>query len=85
MQTHKLEFLPKLPIVIIGDFNEDLLQGHSVIGNLLCEKDFKQHVSVPTYRHGDLLDHIYTRGIEPSIVNTSFIYYSNHTAVFAAF
>ena len=83
--SNQLEFLPKLPTVIIGDFSEGLLQRHSVICNLLCDKGFKQHISVPTHRQGGLLDHIYTRDIEPSIVNTSFTYYSDHTAVFAAF
>ena len=76
--SNQREFLPKLPTLIIGDFSEDLLQRHSVICNLLCDKGFKQHVSVPTHIHGGLLDRIYTRDIEPSIVNTSFMLFRSH-------
>ena len=49
-------------IVILGDFNEDLLDNKTNICNFFQQNGFKQLIHQPTTNQGSLLDHIYFNG-----------------------
>ena len=74
-------------IIIVGDFNEDLLdaQGGNLISEFFFTMGFKQHVSKPTTDYGSALDHIYSRRIKDIVVDVQDTYYSDHDRVFCFF
>ena len=84
--SNYLTMLPQImPIIILGDFNEDLLStgSSSRLLALMSSRRFLQLVKLPTIDSGSLLD-IYYNG---TIVDTSFVdvvdtYYSDHDAVY---
>ena len=49
-------------IVILGDFNEDLLDKKTNICNFFQQNGFKQLIHQPTTNQGSLLNHIYFNG-----------------------
>ena len=71
-------------VVIVGDFNEDLLNEKDPkhVHNFIIENPFVQHVKVPMTDYGSLLDHIYTRNIDVIIVNVQDCYYNDHDKTF---
>ena len=74
-------------VVIVGDFNEDLLSDESdkSVSNCLGNCGFKQHVYKATTDYGSLLDHIYTRRVNDVGVDVLDTYYSDHDRVFCFF
>ncbi|XP_061749313.1 uncharacterized protein LOC133547832 [Nerophis ophidion] len=72
-------------IVIMGDFNEDLLK-HSSISKLMGQNGFSQHVTQATTEHGTLIDHVYVKttqyAVDCAVVST---YFSDHEAILCGF
>ena len=77
-----------MPCVILGDFNEDLLQHqNSAIVRLITNFSFRQLVQSPTTAQGTLIDHVYYRNpfFTPSssaIIQVQDTYYSDHDTVY---
>ncbi|XP_061175632.1 uncharacterized protein LOC133184560 [Saccostrea echinata] len=68
-------------MIVIGDFNQDILREQSSILNFMTLKEFKQCIQNPTTDNGTLIDHVYTKGcpgVQVSLVPT---YYSYHEAI----
>jgi endonuclease/exonuclease/phosphatase family metal-dependent hydrolase len=61
-----LEQVPihKVPTVVTGDFNINLLRqdtpGKQNLETLMGSQGLVQHITEPTHRDGGLLDHVYT-------------------------
>ena len=74
-------------VIIVGDFNEDLLSdtGDKSILNCLQNCGFKQHVYKATTDYGSLLDHVYTRKVKDVGIDVLDTYYSDHDRVFCFF
>ena len=51
--------LDEKKIVILGDFNEDLIDNKTNIHNCFHQHEFQQLIHQPTTNQGSLLDHIY--------------------------
>ena len=72
-----------VPICVVGDFNEDLLDTkQNKIHKTLTNAGFVQHVKVPTIDTGTLLDHVYTLQIRDMKTEVIDCYYSDHDIVF---
>ena len=74
-----------VPICIIGDFNEDLLDDTKQIHKIyktLTTAGFTQHVKVPTIDTGTLLDYVYTLHICEMKTEVIDCYCSDHDIVF---
>ncbi|XP_071172145.1 uncharacterized protein [Mytilus edulis] len=68
-------------IVIIGDFNQDILKGYDTVLNFMQSKGFNQLVNSPTTEGGTLIDHVYVRGCLDISVAIMPTYYSYHEAL----
>ncbi|CAG2185969.1 unnamed protein product [Mytilus edulis] len=68
-------------IVIIGDFNQDILKGFYTVLNFMQSKGFNQLVNSPTTEGGTLIDHVYVRGCPDISVAIMPTYYSYHEAL----
>ncbi|XP_061923815.1 uncharacterized protein LOC133663392 isoform X1 [Entelurus aequoreus] len=72
-------------IVIMGDFNEDILK-HSSISKLMGQNGFSQHVTQATTENGTLIDHVYVKttqyAVDCAVLST---YFSDHEAILCAF
>ena len=84
---HFMELLQKLlskptlhrkNIVILGDFNEDLIDNKTNIHNLFQQHGFKQLIIDPTTNQGSLLDHIYFNATSTTQTEVCDTYYSDH-------
>ena len=73
-----------VPICVVGDFNEDLLdtKQNNKIYKTLTNAGFIQHVKVPTIDIGTLLDHVYTLHICDMKTEVIDCHYSDHDIVF---
>ncbi|ESO93420.1 hypothetical protein LOTGIDRAFT_175575, partial [Lottia gigantea] len=70
--------------IIMGDFNQNLLEGHSSIKDCFQEFRFKQLVTESTTEGNTILDHVYmSSGINLKRVKITIVptYYSYHEAV----
>ncbi|XP_035984990.1 uncharacterized protein LOC118558642 [Fundulus heteroclitus] len=72
------------PVVVLGDFNEDLLSpGKKAIKDLFESKGFTQLISSPTTKKRTLIDHIYISRpeycVQSGVLQT---YYSYHNPVY---
>ena len=68
-------------LVILGDFNQDILKDQTSILRFMSSKGFVQSVRIPTTEQGTLIDHMYVKGctgLKLSVVPT---YYSYHEAI----
>ena len=76
----------RVPTVVLGDFNENLLVESSTSTTLLQFMSgigFTQLVTTPTTDSGSLLDHIYwNHPSESCVVDVVDIYYSDHDGTF---
>ena len=73
----------ELRIIIMGDFNEDLLEiRRNSIYDYLTGQSFNQHVKDPTTDYGSLLDHIYTKNVAQVVVDIQDCYFSDHDKTF---
>ena len=70
-------------VIIIGDFNNDLLTTSQFADNILDFFAFKQHITQPTRvteHSAMLLDHIYASNINLSSTNACNLFLANHSA-----
>ena len=86
-QSHFLKDLDSLLVdvdgatYIVGDFNEDLLQDVITTRTFLEERNFQQHVEFATHRYGGLIDHVYVRNANISLVQES-PYFTDHDLIY---
>ena len=77
------------PCIVVGDFNEDLLQSpNSALVRLMESSGFTQLVKCPTTPQGTMIDHVYYRNTScsatSSIVNVQDTYYSDHHTLYCS-
>ena len=83
------------PLVLTGDFNEDLLHIYwdeafdsphpnpsTEILDTLVTHGFTQLITEATYEHGSLLDHIYVRNVDIDGSDVQDVYFSDHSSVY---
>ena len=72
------------PCIIVGDFNEDLLQKlDSRLLSIMSSNGFVQLVQSPTTANGSLIDHVYCSNVpDNTIVEVQDTYYSDHDTVY---
>ncbi|CAG2225833.1 unnamed protein product [Mytilus edulis] len=68
-------------IVVIGDFNQDILKGGCTVFNFMSSKGFRQLVDSPTTEGGTLIDHVYVKGCLDTQIAIIPTYYSYHEAL----
>ena len=71
-------------ILVLGDFNEDLMENKTDIYNFFQQYQFKQLICHPTTNQGSLLDHIYFNGTSTTTTEVFDTYYSDHDTTFLA-
>ena len=79
-----LDLLDCQPVIVCGDFNEDLLcPGKKAINELFQSRGYTQLISAPTTEKQTLIDHIYVSlpecNLQSGVLHT---YYSYHNAVY---
>ena len=75
--TELLTMFKSKRVILVGDFNMDLLKDNSqLLLNVLI--DYQQVISSATTKRNTLLDHIYVKNIEVAVSGVSPIYYSYH-------
>ena len=67
-------------LLIVGDFNENLINVSSTIEK--CDNRFSQLIKNPTTVYGTLLDHIYTRNVSDSVSGVLPQLFSDHFSTF---
>ncbi|KAK3100565.1 hypothetical protein FSP39_021862 [Pinctada imbricata] len=70
-----------VPCIVMGDFNENILQNNGKIQSFMISKNFKQVVTSPTTENGTLIDHVYVSKNLDVTTNIIPTYYSDHEAV----
>ncbi|MCG8623923.1 MAG: endonuclease/exonuclease/phosphatase family protein [Proteobacteria bacterium] len=71
-------------ILILGDFNEDLMDNKTKICNFFQQHGFKQLIHQPTTNQGSLLDHIYFNETSTTKTEVCDTYYSDHDSTLLA-
>ena len=71
-------------IVVLGDFNEDLMEKKTNIHSFFQQYQFKQLIHQPTTDQGSLLDHVYFNGTSTTKTEVFDTYYSDHDMTFLA-
>ncbi|MCG8623848.1 MAG: endonuclease/exonuclease/phosphatase family protein, partial [Proteobacteria bacterium] len=71
-------------ILVLGDFNEDLMESKTNICSFFQQYQFKQLIHQPTTNQGSLLDHIYFNGSATTKTEVYDTYYSDHDTTFLA-
>ena len=76
--------MSNIPTVVLGDFNEDLLQKpDSRVLSLMSSNRYKQLIETPTTDRGTLIDHVYyNRPSDNTVVQVHDTYYSDHDTVY---
>ena len=74
------------PCIIVGDFNEDLLQKlDSRLLNFMTSNGYVQLVQSPTTANGTLIDHVYCSNVScNAIAEVQDTYYSDHDTVYCS-
>ena len=74
------------PCIIMGDFNEDLLQKlDSRLLSFMTRHGYVQLVQSPTTANGTLIDHVYCSNVpDNTIVEVQDTYYSDHDTVYCS-
>ncbi|XP_063411255.1 uncharacterized protein LOC134694188 [Mytilus trossulus] len=68
-------------IIVLGDFNQDIIKGGSSIQDFMASFGFEQLVQEATTEGGTLIDHVYIKScvkVQVSVIPT---YYSYHDAI----
>ena len=76
--------LYKKNVLVLGDFNEDILQNNTKIYNFFKQLGFQQLIHQPTTDQGSLLDHVYFNrhfSLKTEVCDT---YYSDHDCTMVA-
>ena len=69
-------------VVIVGDFNEDILENNTRITNFFKEYGYHQLIQRPTTDQGSLLDHVYFNHNSATVtIEVCDTYYSDHDSV----
>ena len=68
-------------ILVVGDFNQDLLKRESTFEDFMRTKGFRQIVKSATTESGTLIDHVYVKGLDNITVSVKPTYYSYHEAL----
>ena len=76
--------LDEKKIVILGDFNEDLIDNKTNIHNFFHKHGFQQLIHQPTMNQGSLLDHIYFDATSRNEIEVCDTYYSDHDSTLPA-
>ena len=71
-------------ILVVGDFNEDLMGNTNKISSYFEGKGFSQLIGQPTTDYGSLLDHVYFNGLLPIQAEVCDTYYSDHDCTIIA-
>ena len=72
-------------VVVIGDFNDDVLTSSSICG-FMQHEGFVQHVTQPTTERGTLIDHVYVKTSVYDVESIVWpVYFSDHEAVVCSF
>ena len=71
-------------ILVLGDFNEDLMQNKTKINNYFKQHGYKQLIHEPTTDQGSLFDHIYFNGTSMTRIEVYDTYYSDHDSTMLA-
>ena len=73
------------PSVILGDFNDNVLNKQTKFLQFMSRKGYTQLVSTPTTDRGTLIDHVYyNQSVQNWIVEVNDTYYSDHDTVYCA-
>jgi endonuclease/exonuclease/phosphatase (EEP) superfamily protein YafD len=74
--------MERLPIVIVGDFNVNVLkEPNNLLIKALASKDFCQVVRSPTHMSGSCIDHIYVLKDTACDTRVIPVPYSQHAAI----
>ena len=68
-------------MIIVGDFNQDILKEEKSVLNFMESKEFKQIVLDATTEGGTLIDHVYIRNCADVHIKILPTYYSYHDAI----
>ena len=71
-------------IIVVGDFNDDLISNTTNISTWFASNGFKQLIDHPTTDQGSLLDHVYFNGVLPIQTEVCDTYYSDHDCTIIA-
>ena len=71
-------------ILVLGNFNEDLMQNKTKISNYFKQHGYKQLIHQPTTDQESLLDHIYFNGTSTTTTEVCDTYYSDHDSTMLA-
>ena len=65
-------------ILVVGDFNDDLMGNTTKISSWFESNGFNQLIDQPTTDQGSLLDHVYFNGVSLIQTEVCDTYYSDH-------
>ncbi|XP_063435688.1 uncharacterized protein LOC134716608 [Mytilus trossulus] len=68
-------------IIVLGDFNQDIIKGGRSIQDFMASFGFEQLVQEATTEGGTLIDHVYIKSCEKVQVSVIPTYYSYHDAI----
>ena len=71
-------------ILVVGDFNDDLMGNKTNISTCFERNGFNQLIDKPTTDQGSLLDHVYFNGVSPIQTEVCDTYYSDHDCTIIA-
>ena len=71
-------------ILIVGDFNDDLMHNTTKISSWFERNGFHQLIYQPTTDQGSLLDHVYFNGVSLIQTEVCDTYYSDHDCTIIA-
>ena len=71
-------------ILVLGDFNDDLIGNTTQISTCFKHNGFNQLIHQPTTDQGSLLDHVYFNGVSPIQTEVCDTYYSDHDCTIIA-
>ena len=71
-------------VLVVGDFNDDLMGNTTKISSWFKRNGFNQLIDQPTTDQGSLLDHVYFNGVSPIQTEVCDTYYSDHDCTIIA-
>ena len=71
-------------VLVVGDFNDDLMPKTTKIHRCFQSNGFNQLIEQPTTDQGSLLDHVYFNRVSPIQTEVSDTYYSDHDCTIIA-
>ena len=71
-------------ILVVGDFNDDLMDNTTKIRTCFEHNGFNQLIDQPTTDQSSLLDHVYFKGVSTIQTEVCDTYYSDHDCTIIA-